>query len=101
MTTIKGTLLICPTETKNKLLRESTSLKDIKYLTKEEYKSIYYFSYDEKSYYYLMQKYHYNIDVCKIYLKNLYVIDENKIYQSPKLNFLNKPIVISPFISRY
>lgn len=88
MTTIKSTLLICPTETKNKLLRESTSLKDIKYLTKEEYKSIYYFSYDEKSYYYLMQKYHYNIDVCKIYLKNLYVIDENKIYQSPKLNFL-------------
>ena len=63
MTTIKSTLLICPTETKNKLLRESTSLKDIKYLTKEEYKSIYYFSYDEKSYYYLMQKYHYNIDV--------------------------------------
>ena len=36
MTTIKSTLLICPTETKNKLLRESTSLKDIKYLTKEE-----------------------------------------------------------------
>ena len=35
-----------------------------------------------------MKKYHYNVDVCKIYLKYLYVIDDTKKYQNPKLKFL-------------
>lgn len=105
-------LMICPTEEKNKLLLENNShtLENIKYLTLAEYKNIYYFSYDEKTYFYLMQKYHYNIDVCKVYLKNLYVIDENKTYKSPKLNFLatlkkelleNKLLTINPTYKAY
>lgn len=62
------TLIICPNETKMKLLKEASSkdkLLNIKFMTKEEYKKIYYFSYDEKTLAYLMKKYNYNIDVCK------------------------------------
>ena len=90
-TTQSTTLIICPNETKMKLLKDSSSkneLLNIKFMTKEEYKNIYYFSYDEKTLAYLMKKYNYNIDVCKVYLNNLYVIDEAKTYKSPKLNFL-------------
>lgn len=84
-------LMICPNETKMKLLRElskDNTINNIKFMTKEEYKNIYYFSYTDKTLAYLMKKYHYNIDVGRVYLNNLYVIDENKNYKSPKLNFL-------------
>ena len=37
-----------------------------------------------------MNKYNYNIDVCKVYLNNLYVIDINKEYKSNKLIFLKE-----------
>ena len=90
-TTQSTTFIICPNETKMKLLKDASSkneLLNIKFMTKEEYKNIYYFSYNEKTLAYLMKKYNYNIDVCKVYLNNLYVIDEAKTYKSPKLNFL-------------
>lgn len=89
----KELLIICPTEEKNKILnklQEQTKLYNIKFMSIEEFKSNYFFSYDEKSIYYLMKKYSYNIDVCKVYLNNLYVIDVDKIYKSEKLNFLKK-----------
>lgn len=89
----KELLIICPTEEKNKILnklQEQTKLYNIKFMSIEEFKSNYFFSYDEKSIYYLMKKYSYNIDVCKVYLNSLYVIDVDKIYKSEKLNFLKK-----------
>lgn len=89
----KELLIICPTEGKNKILnklQEQTKLYNIKFMSIEEFKSNYFFSYDEKAIYYLMKKYSYNIDVCKVYLNNLYVIDVDKIYKSEKLNFLRK-----------
>lgn len=89
----KELLIICPTEEKNKILnklQEQTKLYNIKFMSIEEFKSNYFFSYDEKAIYYLMKKYSYNIDVCKVYLNNLYVIDVDKIYKSEKLNFLRK-----------
>ena len=84
-------LIICPNATKLKILNElleENTLYNIKFMTKEEFKNNYYFSYDEKALFYLMKKYHYNLDVAKVYLKNLYVIDENKVYKNKKLNFL-------------
>ena len=35
-----------------------------------------------------MKKYHYKVDVCKVYLKYLYAIDEKKTYKNKKLIFL-------------
>ena len=84
-------LIICPNEEKIKILEylsKENKLYDIKFMTKEEYKKNYYFDYNEKTLYYLLKKYNFNLDVAKVYLNNLYVIDENKDYKSPKLKFL-------------
>lgn len=89
--TKENLLIICPNETKIKILdkiSKEENLFDIKFMTKEEYKKNYYYNYDEKALFYLLRKYKYNLDVAKVYLKNLYVIDERKNYKSPKLNFL-------------
>lgn len=87
----KSKLIICPNEEKLKILLElnnSKELNPIKFMTKSEFFNNYYFSYNDETIYYLMKKYHFNIDVCKVYLNNLYVIDINKEYKSDKLNFL-------------
>ena len=84
-------LIICPNDIKMKLLSNYSSdqeLLNIKFMTKNEYLTKYYFSYDEKAIYFLMDKYNLNIDVAKVYLNNLYVIDENKNYKDEKLKFL-------------
>lgn len=86
-----NTLIVCPNATKIKILNEQMQddkLYNIKFMTKEEFKNNYFYSYDEGTLYYLLKKYNYNLDVAKIYLKNLYVIDENKDYKNPKLVFL-------------
>lgn len=84
-------LIICPNEEKIKILdslSKEEKLYDIKFMTKEEYKKNYLYNYNEKALYYLLTKYKLNLDVAKVYLKNLYVIDETKEYKSPKLSFL-------------
>lgn len=89
--TTENLLIICPNEEKMKILdtmSKENKLYDIKFMTKEEYKKNYFYNYDEKALYYLLSKYHFNLDVAKVYLKNLYVIDETKSYQAPKLSFL-------------
>lgn len=86
-----NTLIVCPNATKIKILNEQmqdNKLYNIKFMTKEEFKNNYFYSYDDETLYYLLKKYNYNLDVAKIYLKNLYVIDENKDYKNPKLVFL-------------
>ena len=86
-----NTLMVCPNSTKIKILNEQMQddkLYNIKSMTKEEFKNNYFYSYDDETLYYLLKKYNYNLDVAKIYLKNLYVIDENKDYKNPKLVFL-------------
>ena len=87
----KSKLIICPNEEKLKILlsfNNDKELHNIKFMTKNEFFNNYFFSYDDEAIYYLMKKYSLNIDVCKVYLKNLYVIDINKEYNSSKLNFL-------------
>lgn len=88
----KSKLIICPNEEKLKILLSlnNKELCPIKFMTKKEYLDNYYFSYDDEAIYYLMKKYDLNIDVCKVYLNNLYVIDINKEYNSSKLNYLKE-----------
>jgi len=84
------TIIITSSSNKMEIL-ESISRKDkffnIKFMTKEEFFSEYFFSYDERAYVYLQDKYYYHLDVCKIYLKNLYFI-EDKNYKNEKLQKL-------------
>ena len=86
-------LIICPNNEKKKILKElakTDKLFNIKFMTLQEFKNNYYYSYNEKAYYYLMQKYNYDLDVTKVYLNNLYVIDIDKEYNSNKLKLLQK-----------
>ena len=84
-------LIVCPNDIKKKILEEnskSNDLVNIKFMTKKEFINNYYFSYDDKSLYYLMDKYNYNLDVAKVYLNNLYGIDLESSYTDSKLVFL-------------
>ena len=106
-------LIICPNDLKMKILNEfakEKELMNIKFMTKKEYLNKYYFSYDERALYYLMDKYNLNIDVAKVYLNNLYIIDEKKDYKEDKLKFLkeiklelinNKLLEYSPSFKKY
>ena len=87
----KSKLIICPNEEKLKILLSFNNDKELhntKFMTKNEFFNNYYFSYNDDTIYYLMKKYNYNIDVCKVYLNNLFVIDIDKEYSSSKLSFL-------------
>ena len=84
-------LIVCPNDIKKKILEENSKNNDlvnIKFMTKKEFINNYYFSYDDKTLYYLMDKYNYNLDVAKVYLNNLYGIDLECDYTDSKLVFL-------------
>ncbi|MCI8346920.1 MAG: hypothetical protein HFJ12_03105 [Bacilli bacterium] len=84
-------LIVCPNAIKIRILNQyCDQLISFKFMTKEDFKKHYYFSYDNQAIVYLMEKYHYHIDVAKTYLENLYVIDTSKNYQSDKLRLLKK-----------
>lgn len=88
---MKEKIIICPDEEKKNILEEyekNPYLHYTKFINKKEFIDNYYFSYDEKTIYYLMNKYKYNIDVAKVYINNLYYIDTTKNYKNNKLNFL-------------
>lgn len=103
-------LIICPNDTKLQLLGNNNELTNIKYMTKGEYLNKYYFSYDERALYYLIDKYNLNIDVAKVYLNSLYTINEDKDYKDEKLKYLkeikidlisNKLLTYSPTFKKY
>ena len=81
-------IIICPNEEKIRLLKKDTLIQNRKFMTIQEFINNFYFSYDERTLYYCIEKYHYDIDVLKVYLNNLYGIDSNKEYKNKKLKFL-------------
>ena len=88
----KDTIIITSNSYKEQLLIElskDNSLHPVSFMTLREFINNYFYSYDEKTIYYLMKKYNYKYDVAKVYLDNLIYID-NKNYPSDKLNFLVK-----------
>ena len=82
-------IIVCTNDYKKKLLLNdnSNTLSNIKYYSKNDFINNYFFSYDYKTIYYLMNKYKYNISICKEYIKYLYFI-EDKNYSNKKLLFL-------------
>jgi len=86
-----NTLLIIPNNIKNKVIKTLSKkdiLLNIKFMSLEEFKNKFYFSYKEKSIYYLMNKYGYKYSIAKEYLDNLYYVDDVN-YKNEKLDFLN------------
>lgn len=81
-------IVITPESSKIDILKKHVgALINIKFMTKDEFFRKYYFDYNERAYFYLQNKYHYHLDVCKLYLENLYYIEDRK-YQSRKLEKL-------------
>ena len=106
-------IIVCPNDVKIKILEDNSKNNDlvnIKFMTKKEFIDNYSFSYDDKTLYYLMDKYHFNLDVCRVYLSNLYGIDVEEDYSNNKLIFLrdlkkelieNKLLYFNPAFSEY
>lgn len=88
-----STLVLCTNSEKLDILDRLNSSKgfhDYKFMTIEEFRSNYFFSYDYRAIDYLACKYSYDIDVSKTYIESLYTIDINKNYKDEKLIFLKK-----------
>jgi len=86
-----NTIIICENNYKKYILRDLSKNKiflNVKIITKKEFLDDYLFKYDEKTLSYLINKYNYKVDVAKMYLDNLYYIDEAKIYKNNKLKYL-------------
>ena len=87
-----NTLIICENDYKNKILKYLSANKfflNVKFMTKKEFFQEYLFNYNEKTISYLVNSYNYKVDIAKMYLDNLYYIEEYS-YKSSKLNFLSK-----------
>ena len=85
-----NTLLIIPNEIKEEMILKITSennLLDIKYISLEElYKK--FFNYDIKAIYYLMDKYNFKYEVAKVYLDNMFYVNDD--FSDDKLKLLLK-----------
>ena len=85
-----NTILIVPDNIKEiiiKNIRDRYGLIDIKFMNIKEFRNNYFFSYNKKTIYYLMDKYLWKYEVCLTYLEQLYYI-EDKEYSHKLLSFL-------------
>ena len=85
-------VLVIPDSIKNNVLKIINSLDTIynlKIMNKDELLKSLTYSYDEKTIYYLMNKYHYKYDIALMYLNNIKYIDYQK-YNNTKLDDLVK-----------
>lgn len=86
-----NTIIICENKYKKYILKklsEKSVFLNVKFYSKKEFLNIYLFSYNEEAVYYLVNKYNIKVDIAKMYLNNLYYIDELKKYKNPKLKYL-------------
>ena len=81
-----NSIIIAPDNLKKALLKSMSkdTLSNIKVITLTEVRQKFYFNYDERAIYYLMEKYNYVIDVAKMYLSKLYEVNDNP-FNSPKI----------------
>lgn len=87
---MNNSIIICPNVYRKNFLKDislESKFNTSKLMSRDEFFDRALFSYDEKTIYYLMKKYNYSIDVCKVYLKNMKFI-ENIEYKNSKLVFL-------------
>ena len=86
-------IIICPNEYKMNILSSphfEREFHNIKFMTMSEFINNYFYSYDDRALLYLMNKYNYNLDVCSVYISNMYFIDLSKDYKNSKLAFLKE-----------
>ena len=85
-----NSIIIVPSSLKNNLLKE-LSLKDslinVKVMSREEFIERSTFSYEDDAILFLMDKYKYDCNVCKILIDNMRYVDSDS-YSSDKLNKL-------------
>ena len=74
---------------KDILSSNNNKLTYYKIYTLSEFNKLYFFDYNEKTIYYVMNKYNIKYEIAKIYVNNLYNIN-NKTYSNHKLKFLNE-----------
>ena len=85
-----NTLIICDSDIKKKILSHLNTINDIydiKFMNINEVIKRLFFDYDEKTIYYLMNKYNIKYEIAKIYIDNIYYI-KNKKYNNKKLDML-------------
>lgn len=84
----KETILIIPINLKSRILDYlKNKLVNIKIYSLEDIEKLLLFDYDEEVFLYLMNKYNWCLDICKMYINSLYYI-ENKKYNNEKLDNL-------------
>ena len=87
----ENTIIICNNSYKKyilKMMSKNHIFLNVKFYSKKEFFKEYLFNYNEKTLVFLTQKYNLKIDIAKMYLDNLFYIDVNKKYNSPKLQYL-------------
>lgn len=77
------------TSKKDILCSNNNKLSYYKIYTLSEFNKLYYFDYNEKTIYYIMNKYNVKYEIAKIYINNLYYIN-NDTYTNSKLKFLSE-----------
>ena len=83
-------IIICENSYKKAILKQMNQkhiFLDVKFYPKQKFWQNYLFTYNENTLSYLITKYNFKISIAKMYLNNLYYI-ENKEYKNPKLQFL-------------
>ncbi len=87
---LKDKIVIIKDEMKESLLEllsSNSSLFNIKIITLSELKKKYYFDYDKKCIYYICNKYKVHNSIAKIYLDNLYYLND---FETDKIKFLKE-----------
>lgn len=82
----KETIIICKKGFKEQFLKLNI-LKPVKLMTPTEFIKKLYFTYDESAILYVMKKYNIKYDIAKMYLENIYYV-EDTLYDIEKLDFL-------------
>lgn len=85
-----NSIVIVPSMLKTNILKkldQDNKLYNIKFMSREEFIERSTFSYNDDSILYLMDKYKYDCNICKILLDNMKYVDNDK-YSSKKLNDL-------------
>ena len=84
---LNNKIIIIDDRLKNSLLKSiSDKLLNSKIITLNELKRNYYFDYDNETIYYVCSHYNVNSDIAKLYINNLYYIDN---IEDEKIKFLN------------
>jgi len=69
---VDNSIIICPNNIKKDILLNNNDLKKIKFYTINEFVNNYYGTYKIEAIHYVMNKYHFNYDVAKEYLDNIF-----------------------------